>query len=169
MDNNLEILDNKEILEYYNDIYIEYMKTSLIYEKVRDILYEYDIKFFDENKLNYLEEKYICIKNLLISNGITIPCDNEEISYTVDDIIDVIRSICNKEIEWIQENSFIYDNDVEYDYFGIDIDYYFDNYDSECLSDLIINAKIELYNKIIEDTREKYSNDNTLIRKLVLE
>ena len=35
--------------------------------------------------------------------------------YTIDDIISVISYICNKEIEWIQENSFIYDNDVEYE------------------------------------------------------
>ena len=169
MNNNLEMLNKCEILNYYNEIYSEYMKTKLVYDEVKDILYEYGIKFFDDNKLNYLEEKYICIKNLLISEKINIPCDNDNISYTVEDIISVINNICNKEIEWIQENSFIYDYEADSDYFGIDIDYYFDNYGDECLSNLIINAKIKLYNKIIEDIKEKYSNNDTLVRKLELE
>ncbi|MBQ8219460.1 MAG: hypothetical protein IJZ79_06880 [Bacilli bacterium] len=167
MNNSLKILDSNELLKCYDDIYMEYMKALLVYEEVRDILYEYDIKSFYYDKLNYLEEKFISIKNMLISDGITIPCD-KDVFYTADDIIRVISYICNKEIEWIKENSFIYDNEIDTDYFGIDIDYCFDDYDDECVSDLIIKERIKLYDKIIDDTREKYQ-DKKFIKKKVLE
>ena len=157
----------ESLISYYNDLCNEYLKTVLVVLEVKKIFSEYNINFFNHreyNKLSELEKEYLEVRELLNVNNIEIinkPCN---VYFDLDDILRVICDIRNQELAWINENSFIYYDSEDCDYFGIDLDDEIVRVDGISNSESLILQTSELYDKVIKDVKNRY-NDDILTKK----